>query len=116
MKTAYLVFVLTWVALAGGTEHPGRVTPSANRDETGRASAKPQRFQRGSAASHPQQLKRPSIGRQAGYRPVPHPSSTGSAASLSAVRHRGPNPAVVAGSAGKRNSGAIDGRQVHRQP
>jgi len=37
---------------------------------------------------------------------------------LSTVRHRGSNPAVIAGSAdlGKRNTGAIDGKQVHRRP
>lgn len=40
------------------------------------------------------------------------------APALSDARHRTPNPAMVAGSAGvsKRNTGAIDGKQVHRRP
>jgi hypothetical protein len=37
---------------------------------------------------------------------------------LSNMRHRSPNPAVIAGSVdvGKRNAGALDGKQVHRRP
>lgn len=37
---------------------------------------------------------------------------------LSNVRHRGPNPAVIASSTdvSKRNTGALDGKQVHRRP
>ncbi len=53
------------------------------------------------------------------YRLVHSRSSVRAAAPLrSNVRHRSPNPAVIAGSAslGNRNSGAIDGRQVPRRP
>ena len=39
----------------------------------------------------------------------------GAAAPLSNMRHRSPNPAVVAGSA-KQNAGAIGGNQVHQRP
>lgn len=52
------------------------------------------------------------------HRPI-RPAPSGAAASQrSNVRHRSPNPAVIAGSAslGNRNSGAIDGRQVPRRP
>ena len=52
----------------------------------------------------------------------PHVRSPGpvraAAPPLSSVRHRSPNPAVIGGSTdlGKRNSGAIDGKQAHRRP
>ena len=39
--------------------------------------------------------------------------------SLNNVRHRGPNPAVIGGSAGNsnsRNTGAINGTRMHRKP
>ncbi len=38
--------------------------------------------------------------------------------SLNTVRHRGPNPAVVGGSANsnRRNTAAIDGTRMHRKP
>jgi hypothetical protein len=51
--------------------------------------------------------------------PVRLPGRAGAAAPpLSNVRHRSPNPAVIAGSAelSKRSIGAIDGKQVHRRP
>jgi hypothetical protein len=51
--------------------------------------------------------------------PVRLPGRAGAAAPpLSNVRHRSPNPPAVAGSAdlGKRNTGAIDGKQVPRRP
>lgn len=58
------------------------------------------------------------------YRPVRPRSSVGAAPSGAAaslrsnVRHRSPNPAVIAGSSdlSKRSTGAIDGRQVPRRP
>jgi hypothetical protein len=50
-----------------------------------------------------------------GSRPRP-PSAA--APLLRNVRHRSPNPAVISGTANlsMRNTGAIDGRQVHRRP
>lgn len=47
----------------------------------------------------------------------PRPPSA-AAPLLSNVRHRSPNPAVISGTANlsMRNTGAIDGRQVHRRP
>lgn len=53
-------------------------------------------------------------------RPVRRPLNPvrAGAAPLSNERHHSPNPAVIAGSAdlGRRNTGAIDGRQVPRRP
>jgi hypothetical protein len=47
----------------------------------------------------------------------PRPPST-APPSLSNVRHRSPNPAVISGTENlsTRSTGAIDGRQVHRRP
>ena len=61
-------------------------------------------------------IQNPTAGR---YGPVRSPGPVGVAASpLSNVRHRSPNPAVIAGSAGlgNRNTAAIDGKQVYRRP
>jgi len=47
----------------------------------------------------------------------PRPPSA-AAPLLNNVRHRSPNPAVISGTANPstRNTGAIDGRQIHRRP
>jgi hypothetical protein len=53
-------------------------------------------------------------GRTRAARP-PNPVGA-AAAQLSKMRHRSPNPAVITGSANfSRNTGAIDGTQVHRR-
>ena len=61
-------------------------------------------------------IQNPTAGRRP---PVRLPGPIGAAEPpLSKVRHRSPNPPVVAGSAelSKRSTGAIDGIQVHRKP
>ena len=71
---------------------------------------------RGSVGSFPTvkgaAIQNPNAGRS---RPRP-PSAP--APLLSNLRHRSPNPAVISGTANlsTRNTGAIDGRQMHRRP
>jgi hypothetical protein len=55
-------------------------------------------------------------GKRPPVRPLSHPGVA--APKLGNARHLSPNPAIVAGSAdlSKRNTGTIDGKQVHRRP
>jgi len=74
----------------------------------------PRRGSRGSSpTARSPVIQNPIAGRS---RPVRPPSAA--APLLSNMRHRSPNPAVISGTANlsKRNTGSIDGRQVHRRP
>ena len=77
--------------------------PAANR---GRGSAGPFPTAKGAA------IQKPVAGGSRPGPPKPAPPM------LSNVRHHSPNPAVISGSTNlsMRNTGAIDGRQIHRQP
>lgn len=75
---------------------------------------------RGSSGSSPTArgpvIQNPIAGRS---RPSRQPVTAGNPAPLlSSVRHHSPNPPVIDGAANlsKRNTGSIDGRQVHRRP
>ncbi|MFZ0590956.1 MAG: hypothetical protein WAM39_10765 [Bryobacteraceae bacterium] len=70
---------------------------------------------RSSPAAQGSLIHNPAAGR---YRPLRSPGAVRAAApALSNVRHRSPNPAIVAGASdlSKRSSGAIDGKQVTRR-
>lgn len=88
--------------------------------QTGAASAGAMNPLRGPGGSSPAAkaalIQNPTTGRRP---PVRSPGAVGAAAQpLSNVGHRSPNPAIIGGSAdlGKRTTGAIDGKQVHRRP
>jgi hypothetical protein len=99
VKTHFMIVMLACVALTCASGYADQ--------KGGHAPASPQRSRRRVPAvgKPPQQLPK----RQA---------RVASAPPLSNVRHRSPNPAIIAGSAelGKRSTGAIDGKQVHRRP
>jgi hypothetical protein len=85
---------------------PASHLPSAIARNPGRGSAGSFSTVKGAA------IQNPMAGRS---RPRP---PNAAAPLLSSVRHRSPNPAVISGTANliTKNTGAIDGRQMHRRP
>jgi hypothetical protein len=85
---------------------PAPHPPSAIAPNRGRGSAGPFPTAKGAA------IQKPVAGGSRPGPPKPAPPM------LSNVRHHSPNPAVISGSTNlsMRNTGAIDGRQIHRQP
>ena len=127
MKIARFLFVmLACLALAGGIADAAASIPDVRGGRSGHA-AKPRR----PAGQGPAQLRAakklpklparsPSaLAASPQARPLRLPASIKPVASgLSLVPHRSPNPAIIAGSPNpnRRNTGALDGRQVHRRP
>jgi len=148
VKTHFILVMLAGEALFCGAGYAAQAAADKPPDQTGHALAKRQRSRRGglvrplpkplpkrpahvplagamnplqgsgapSATARSSLIPNPTGGRRPAVRSL---GPAGPAASpLRNVRHRSPNPAIVAGSAdlGKRNTGAIDGDQVHRRP
>lgn len=113
MKKHLVSVMLACLGLFCGTGYADRTASDTRPDNTGPAPRKAQRSRRGGPA-------RPNLPKQLpGRPPARSPRPVGPAAApLSNVRHRSSNPAVITGSAGpgKRNTGAINGNQVHRRP
>jgi hypothetical protein len=113
VKTHFWFVMLACVGLICATGYADRTASEKRPDQTGHPPRKPQRSRRGGPARS--NLPKPLPRRP----PVRSPGPVGAAEPpLSNVRHRSPNPAIIAGSAelSKRSTGAIDGKQVHRRP
>ena len=138
MKTRFIFMMFACAALLCGADDANRAASDKRPDQPGRGTGRPQRASRRGPAKpnlpkptpkrqmhsvtkgplDPRVPRAPSPAAKSAVSPNPTARMRTLEGPLSGLRHRSPNPAVVAGpaDAAKRNAGAIGGSQVHRRP